>query len=69
MRHGEYIVFAENSKDDENIMQRLSSVPYDIYKEEIHRWESRTSEHKKRFRFKRDPKTYLKSIEDKWIQA
>lgn len=69
MRHGEYIVFAEDVKDGKNIEQRLASVPYDIFKKELHSWKSRTDEHKKRFRFKRDPKTYLKSIEEKWIQA
>ncbi|WP_391209475.1 hypothetical protein [Psychrobacillus sp. L4] len=67
MRHGEYIVFAEDAIDDPNIIQRLSSVSHDKYCEENESWNERKSEHVKRYRYKRDPSSYLKNIEEKWL--
>ncbi|WP_391202783.1 hypothetical protein [Psychrobacillus sp. L4] len=59
MRHGEYIVFAEDAIDDPNIIQRLLSVSYEQYCEERDSWKERKVEHLKRYRYKRDPSLYL----------
>lgn len=67
MRHGEYIVFAEDAISNSSTITRLAAVPFDEYKNEMKKWEERTSEHIKRFRFKKDPDKYLKSVEEKWL--
>lgn len=67
MRHGEYIVFAENSLDDADVIKRLNSTPYEAYAKEVESWNDRKKEHKKRFRFKKNPAQFLKEIEDRWL--
>lgn len=67
MRHGEYIVFAEDAISDPCILSRLATVPFDAYINEMKKWEERTKEHIQRFQFKRDPDQYLKGVEEKWL--
>lgn len=67
MRHGEYIVFAEDAIDDPNIIQRLSIVSHKKYCEEMESWKKRTDEHIKRYQYKRNPAEYLNRVEQKWL--
>jgi hypothetical protein len=67
MRHGEYIVFAEEAINDSNIVDRLTSVNYERYCDEMKSWKERTDEHVKRYQYKRNPGDYLKAIEEKWL--
>lgn len=67
MRHGECIVFAENNLDETGVIERLVSTPYEVYKSEVASWNGRKEEHKKRFRFKKDPAKFLEKIEDRWL--
>ncbi|MCM2532277.1 hypothetical protein NDK43_07600 [Neobacillus pocheonensis] len=54
MRHGEYIVFAEDAINNPSILSRLASVSFDDYVTEIKKWETRTGEHIKRYQFKKN---------------
>lgn len=67
MRHGEYIVFAENATKDPNILERLNSVTYEDYHKEVQKWAERTDEHVKRFQFRKNPEQFLKKVEEKWL--
>jgi hypothetical protein len=67
MRHGEYIVFAEDAIDDPDIIERLNLVSHEKYLEEMNSWKERTDEHVKRYQYKRNPAKYLKKVEDKWL--
>jgi hypothetical protein len=67
MRHGEYIVFAEDAIDDPDIIERLNLVSHERYLEEMNSWKERTDEHVKRYQYKRNPAEYLNKVEQKWL--
>ncbi|WAH37544.1 hypothetical protein [Alicyclobacillus dauci] len=67
LRCGEYIVFVDDALQQTDIVQRLSSVSYDMYKAEVKQWRLRLSESTKRRQFRNDPMAYLKKVEFKWM--
>lgn len=68
IRHGENIVFADNTKHESCALEAIQKVPYERYEQESSAWTKRISEHTKQRRFKRDPNVYLLNIEKRWAE-
>ena len=69
IRHGTTIIFVENAINDPSTLQRILTVDYQAYKQEVSNWKARTSEYKRRFRFNKNPDEFLEKIENQWLNS
>lgn len=66
LRNGEYVVLVDDALKQENLLQRLSRVDYESYKEQRKQWNSRLKESVLRRRFRKNPTEYLQQLERKY---
>jgi len=66
LRNGEYIVLVDDALKQINLSARFGSVPYERYKEQRTQWNARLNESVMRRRFRRNPESYLKQLEEKF---
>ena len=59
LRSGEMVVFVDDALRQENVMGRLQTVEYNVFRSERLRWASRLNEATKRRRFRSNPEEYL----------
>jgi hypothetical protein len=66
VRSGEFVVFVDDALRQKDVLKRLQSVSYNVFREERIRWSNRLEETTKRRRFRRDPQKYLHEAEYKY---
>jgi hypothetical protein len=66
IRSGEFVVFVDDALRQKDLLKRLQSVSYNVFREERIRWSCRLEETTKRRRFRRDPQKYLQEAESKY---
>ena len=66
VRSGEFVVFVDDALRQKDLLKRLQSVSYSVFREERIRWSNRLEETTKRRRFRRDPRKYLQEAESKY---
>lgn len=66
LRNGEYIVLVDDALKQKDLSARLGLVPYKSYKEQRTQWNARLTESVLRRRFRRNPESYLKQLEEKF---
>jgi hypothetical protein len=67
LRNGEYIVLVDDALKQKDLSVRLSQVPYERYKEQRAQWNARLSDSVLRRRFRGNPESYLKQLEEKFF--
>ncbi|WP_222429939.1 hypothetical protein, partial [Paenibacillus cremeus] len=65
LRSGEFVVLVDDALKQSNIVERLQKVDYLTFNQERKRWTERLLDGTKRRRFRRNPHSYLKNIENK----
>jgi hypothetical protein len=68
LRNGEFIVFVDDALNQSDIIRRLSMVSYENFKKIRKQWHERLSESTKRRRFRKDPISYLRELEEKFVR-
>jgi len=66
LRSGEMVVFVDDALHQENVIGRLRTVEYNVFRNERLRWTSRLNEATKRRRFRSNPEKYLLNVEKRF---
>jgi len=65
LRSGEMVVFVDDALRQENVIGRLRTVDYNVFRTERLHWTSRLNEATKRRRFRNNPEKYLLQVEER----
>jgi hypothetical protein len=65
LRSGEMVVFVDDALRQENVIGRLRTVDYNVFRTERLHWTSRLNEATKHRRFRNNPEKYLLQVEER----
>jgi hypothetical protein len=65
-RYASNFVLVDDALKQKDLSVRLSQVPYERYKEQRAQWNARLSDSVLRRRFRGNPESYLKQLEEKY---
>lgn len=66
LRHGAQVAFHEPTEAPDLLLRRIRTVPFTEYHRKRSHWWASHEPARQRYRYRRDPQSYLKNLEDRW---